>query len=52
MADYTEYIFECNKDYVVSNTLLNKKPADNENDQVEESLTILSAVTTPRRVKI
>lgn len=51
IADYSEYIFECNKDYVVANALLNKKPADNENDQVEESLTILSAVTTPRRVK-
>lgn len=52
IADYSEYIFECNKDYVVANALLNKKPADNEKDQVEESLTISSAVTTPKRVKI
>jgi hypothetical protein len=52
IADYSEYIFECNKDYVVSNVLLNKKPADNKSSQVEETQKTPSAVKNPKRVKI
>lgn len=52
IADYSEYIFECNKDYVVFNVLLNKKPADNKSSQVEETQKTPSALKTPKRAKI